>query len=603
MKLTYFLLLTFLLLITAPIYAQKTKVSLDLENSTVEQVLTTIESSTKFKFLYNVKNIALSRKTSIIVKNEPIEAVLSKLFKGTAIVFEVYEDQIVLSKKKNKAIVAPKQIEQKEEITGQAIEINSGFPIVFATIKLKNSTVGTISDENGFFRIPKRYKQQNDTLLVSSIGYKTRVIPLSNLKDTEINIIKLLPKIEALEEVMLIAKKNAPTKYIAPEKIVEKAIQKIWDNYPITPFSYIGYYRDYQLANKRYINLNEGIIEVYDAGFLTDKIHYSNNQTVIYNYKQNKNFFRDSIMAVAYDNEKHKYIKDGEISPIGGNELSILNVSNIIRNYNKRAFSFVYILKENFLYNHEFRYAQKKYLDDIPLYEIKFYAKKDITGVKHAAEGIIYISPENYSIHKIIYSAFRIPQKEPVFSVNIEYAPKGDRMFLNYISFNNHFEVRSKKSFVMNDITFDQAENAFFLTFNNEINEASIQNKKNFRFIYQNRKLNIKQITLKTPKVIKVDIVKGSIKNVDQLVKSEMSDFKYKIKNITDIANRKLGKPSTTKVKQFRELFVQEVFPNKKYSDAPKYARKSVPLSQSPINTLEDESRYWVNTPLKTIKE
>ena len=64
-----------------------------------------------------------------------------------------------------------------------------------------------------------------------------------------------------------------------------KAIENIKNNNPIDPFSYIAYYRDYQFVDKKYINLNEGIAEVFDQGFLTHKISDPLNTTALYSYK------------------------------------------------------------------------------------------------------------------------------------------------------------------------------------------------------------------------------------------------------------------------------------------------------------------------------
>ena len=36
------------------------------------------------------------------------------------------------------------------------------------------------------------------------------------------------------------------------------------------PFNYVAYYRDYQIKNNTYTNLNEAIVRVLDSGFETD---------------------------------------------------------------------------------------------------------------------------------------------------------------------------------------------------------------------------------------------------------------------------------------------------------------------------------------------
>jgi hypothetical protein len=81
LKLTTLLLLVSLFSIRANTYAQKTKVNLELNNTTVETVIETIEQKTDFRFIYKMSDIDLNRVISINVKNQAIDAVLEKLFK------------------------------------------------------------------------------------------------------------------------------------------------------------------------------------------------------------------------------------------------------------------------------------------------------------------------------------------------------------------------------------------------------------------------------------------------------------------------------------------------------------------------------------------
>jgi hypothetical protein len=200
------------------------------------------------------------------------------------------------------------QAQENQQSLYQIIDAQSKIPVVFATIILKQAKRGVISDDNGNFRIPDLYKLNLDTLRVSSIGFKTRLIELKSQKNDVINIIELFPKTESLEEVTLIHKKNE--KQMSPGRVVKEAIRRIPENYPVQPFSYLGYYRDYQQVadnsyldntkfaeNNKYINLNEGIIQVYDAGFGTDRLTNIANQTVLYEFKKNNNFPVDTTLT------------------------------------------------------------------------------------------------------------------------------------------------------------------------------------------------------------------------------------------------------------------------------------------------------------------
>jgi hypothetical protein len=495
--------------------------------------------------------------------------------------------------------------EVDKEIICQVLDQSDKLPVVFATVSIKDKNNGVIADENGYFRLPYKYKTQNDVLIISSIGYESKTIDARNLLDNLPNVIYLNPKIEALNTVTITTTKGTPKKdYESVREIVGKAISNMRANFPTQPHSYIGYYRDYQLLQNRYFNLNEGIIEVFDEGFHTNKLLFKNNQAAFYQFKQNSKFPKDTLLTQEYDNQKYKYIKDATISSIGGNELSILSVHNAIRNYEYHSFSFVHTMKDDFLNNHEFRIAQKLYLDDTLLYEIKFFAIEEVTGVKNTADGTIYIAADNYAIHKLECFGYNVGDPEPFFSVKIEYKPKDDRMFLNYISFNNKFKVKSRDDFQIDDVSFDQNDNAFYLRFNNTVDKRTIENSRHFRFIYKRKKLKINTVTLDDSKTVKISLINGAIPSSDAITAETMKELTYKIKNVTDISGRDLNKKTFIRVNQFRELFVQEVFTDKDLPDDLYFINKSEKLSESLINKnkLKNLSDYWINSPLNATK-
>lgn len=81
------------------LYSQSAKVSLNMKNATVEDVLNAIEDNSEFHFLYNSKLINVDRKVSINAADKSIESVLSTLFSNYGIEYKIDERQIILSRK------------------------------------------------------------------------------------------------------------------------------------------------------------------------------------------------------------------------------------------------------------------------------------------------------------------------------------------------------------------------------------------------------------------------------------------------------------------------------------------------------------------------
>jgi hypothetical protein len=490
--------------------------------------------------------------------------------------------------------------QEVEEVLFKVIESGSKYPVAYATVQFKISENGIIADEEGDFRVPYRYKALGDSLLISAIGYETKIFDLQNTKNDVVNIIVMIPKTEQLDEITITTKKKSTDYGPGANAIVKNAIDKIPMNFPIQPFSYISYYRDYQLINKTYYNLTEGIIESFDQGFQTNKLKYYKNRDALYSYILNTKFAKDSMLANSAYNET-KEIKDAVMSNALDNELSILNIHDAIRNYDSNSFSFVNVFKDDFIENHDLSRGRIVYLDDEPLYEIHFIANEKASGRTYDSKGTIYISKKDYAIHKFNYSLSKTGDDLPVFEVNIEYKKTDGKMYLNYITFNNNFIIKHKDGFKVTRVNFDSSSKSFYLTFNKELDEKSIKRKSNYKLYFKRQKMIIKGISLDDSKVIKIELANWNPEIIDDS-QIQISDFEYKVKNVKDKAGFKINKLTKLNGYQFREMYVQKVNVNKELDESLIFIQKDKPLYRTRVNSDIDIKNFWLNSPLKTTK-
>ena len=145
MKLTTVLLLVFVFQTFAVVgYAQRTQLTLDMKNISVEDALYEIEQQSDYVFLYNRDLIDVSRKSNLKVKNAKIETVLEQLFEGSGVGYQVIDRQVVLSIKDVQ--------QQKRTVSGKVTDL-SGQPLPGVTVLIKGTTQGTISDFEGNYII------------------------------------------------------------------------------------------------------------------------------------------------------------------------------------------------------------------------------------------------------------------------------------------------------------------------------------------------------------------------------------------------------------------------------------------------------------------
>lgn len=478
-------------------------------------------------------------------------------------------------------------------LTARLIDANTGKPVPFATIVLKNSELGVISNAEGNFRIKKSPNLLSDSLIVTCIGYDKKIMSVKKLKTDVETVIQLNPSNIFINEIQVKSK----FKKIHSKDLVRRALKRINMNYPSKPFDYVAYYRDYQKRNNNYINLNEAIIYSEDNGFNTS---YGLTNHRLLDYLENNTFNRINIPEYYSDgisqNSGNKLIPGAFLPDHGGNELFILNAHDAIRRYNEFSFSFIETLAEDFIKKHNFKDIEVVYNNDLPLYSIDFESLRWKTPDTIFALGTIFLEPENLAIHRIDYSCFYIKddgRTKPMFSVQLEYGhnPTVDSLMnLKYISFNNMFQVIDENDttcFILEKQIFFDLESKLVLKFNHEVDIKSALKKSNYDVVLGNKKAKIKDINVENDQVI-IFLKKSN---------SNLNGANFSLRELKDINGRIVNEKREMEVFQYRELFVQEYNPKIKL-EGDCYLQ-NLPLSKNCITKMSGEKKYWMNTPVE----
>ena len=119
--------------------------------------------------------------------------------------------------------VSPQEVTSYKQLKGEVVDGQNNKPLVFATLTLEGSNISTITNTEGKFllKIPTSIKQGN--IIVDFLGFKTSVIPLDQLKETN-NKIALAISITKLDEVNVVIPKSA-------RNLVKETLRKKGENY------------------------------------------------------------------------------------------------------------------------------------------------------------------------------------------------------------------------------------------------------------------------------------------------------------------------------------------------------------------------------------
>ena len=95
---------------------------------------------------------------------------------------------------------------QEKNISGKVSNFESNEPLAYVNIRVKNKTVGTVSNNNGLFKLLLNDKvSSKDTVVFSYIGFKTKRYLISQLNKIKEPIL-LQPKSMELDEVVVSSK-------------------------------------------------------------------------------------------------------------------------------------------------------------------------------------------------------------------------------------------------------------------------------------------------------------------------------------------------------------------------------------------------------------
>ena len=186
-------------------------------------------------------------------------------------------------------------------ITSKVVDSTTQKPIPYVTVLL-NKESGVITNEEGRFSFSlRREVTPTDSLVVSCIGFKTLVKPLSQFKDS---IIYLVPQIVELKEVLLTNKQ-----YTARE-IIEKVKENIQKNYNFNFTKKRLFFREsiHQSFTKTNYTLKKSTIDALNKPFLDSLIQSVPKQNSFYT-----EVLGDLYGDFSKENQKINLIKASEL--------------------------------------------------------------------------------------------------------------------------------------------------------------------------------------------------------------------------------------------------------------------------------------------------
>ncbi|MCP2025036.1 TonB-linked SusC/RagA family outer membrane protein [Flavobacterium sp. HSC-32F16] len=166
-----------------------TKVTIIVENLTLDNALSKIEKSAHVKFSYNSRLPQLSRKVSIEANQETLSSILSRILVPFNITFSEVSNQIILQKTAGGDPFATAdnhdtlfEVLTAGPIIKGKVTDQTGSPLPGATVMAKGSKMAVLTDYDGNFSI--EMPANTDRLVISYVGMETKEIGITNVTPT-----------------------------------------------------------------------------------------------------------------------------------------------------------------------------------------------------------------------------------------------------------------------------------------------------------------------------------------------------------------------------------------------------------------------------------
>ena len=145
-----------------------------------------------------------------------------------------------------------------KQYKGSILDSRTKNELIFASITVSGTSISTISNSEGKFSIKVPPEKEHLSLIISFLGYKNKVVPLSELKP-EKNVVYLESSNTLLEEVVV---KSLDAKKVFLGVLNNRAL-----NYGDDPLQMTGFYRETIKKRRTYVSLSESIVKIQKEPF------------------------------------------------------------------------------------------------------------------------------------------------------------------------------------------------------------------------------------------------------------------------------------------------------------------------------------------------
>lgn len=315
-------------------------------------------------------------------------------------------------------------------VGGRVLDRITSESIPYASVSVEGSTIGTVTNNDGEFRLLIPDSLEHSLVRISHMGFESRIIRISLLERQYLTYF-LDPKIIPLQEVVV--------RVIDPNRTIREVVKNRSANYGRDPVYITSFYRE-GVEYRSSLTLSEAVLKIYKTG-----VNSSAASEQVKVLKMRK--------LSTHDN------KDTLVTKIKSsiNSSLLLDIAKNLPDF----------LSHESMWQYNYSHSDITVIDERRVYVISFEQKDDVP--LPLFKGKVYIDAENYAIVKAEFSINQkyikaaaddfiikrsrgldiIPEK---ISYSVSYRNTNGAYFINHVRGDLHFKVKRKKRFFSSDL-------------------------------------------------------------------------------------------------------------------------------------------------------
>ncbi|MDH6358559.1 STN and carboxypeptidase regulatory-like domain-containing protein [Parabacteroides sp. PF5-9] len=235
-------------------------------SGTVYSLLGKVTDLSGFLFVYDSRLIDNDKKTRIKAGEYTIREAIQTITGNSRLQMRIIGSHILLTSP-NEAIKTSQQNNLSPSISDSATYITiegiirdrySEEVIPYASVGINNEAIGTITNQNGAFRLRIPDSLKTSPVHISHLGYIPQQIESSLLGGGH-HLITLEPQVISLQEIIV--------RLINPQRLLEDVMNKLDRNYSSEPVYHTTFYREGIERKNKLQNLTEAVFKVYKSPY------------------------------------------------------------------------------------------------------------------------------------------------------------------------------------------------------------------------------------------------------------------------------------------------------------------------------------------------